>query len=83
MSINLRDIFSPPTHVAIKELYADRNWQDIDSWIEPEIAAEMFFRLRALEDSPDYFPRGKWATIQQLESALETYYKEEVATPSP
>lgn len=36
----------------------------IESW------AFLFFQLREAEDKPEWFPSGKWATIQHLESLL-------------
>lgn len=76
MSLNLREVFTPPTFLAIRDIYEERNWQDINAgWVEPKVAAEMFFRLRVAADS--LFPRGKWATIQQLESALDSHYRNE------
>ena len=30
----------------------------------------LFFQLREAEDKPEWFPRGKWATIHHLEALL-------------
>lgn len=36
----------------------------------PEHWAWIFFQLRETEDRPEWFPKGKWATVQFLESRL-------------
>jgi hypothetical protein len=57
----------------IEVLYARREWEDIEdrTWLTREACALMFFHLRAAPDDPDVFPKGKWATIQALESLLD------------
>ncbi len=37
----------------------------------PENWAWLFFQLRAADDRPEWFPSGKWATLQRLESLLD------------
>ena len=32
--------------------------------------AWIYFQLKEMPDMPDYFPRGKWATIQHIEGLL-------------
>jgi len=39
---------------------------------DPQNCAWLYFILRAAEDYSDYFPRGKWATLQRLEQVLDT-----------
>jgi hypothetical protein len=36
-----------------------------------EEAAAMFFRLRQLRDTPQNFPKGKWASIQAFEAIID------------
>ena len=40
-------------------------------FMSPENAAFMFVLARAVRDTGDLFPRGKWAMIQHLEGTLE------------
>ena len=63
--------FTPETRLAIVNYWKLRNWEEIEtnSLILPEFAALMWFRLRAAPD--EIFPRGKWATLQHLESLIE------------
>jgi len=35
-----------------------------------EVSAWLFFRLREAEDRAEWFPSGKWATLQRLEQLL-------------
>jgi len=44
---------------------------DIQSVETPERMAWVFLVLRKLEDRPEWFPRGKWATIQHIEDQLD------------
>ena len=37
----------------------------------PERMAWIVLQLRYIEDTEDFFPMGKWATIQSIESQLE------------
>lgn len=37
----------------------------------PEIWAWIWFQLRAAEDRPEWFPRGKWAVLQLIETYLD------------
>lgn len=40
-------------------------------WMEPEQAAWLLALLKMSPDTPDLFPNGKWASIQQLETTVE------------
>ncbi len=44
---------------------------DLFSWVSLERAAWMFFVLRSLPDRPEWFPKGKWATLQEIERQLD------------
>jgi len=37
----------------------------------PEAWAWLVYQLRAAIDLPEWFPKGKWATIQQIEEYLQ------------
>ena len=43
-----------------------------------EAWAWIFFELRESADNPDWFPRGKWATIQVIEDHLISLAKEAI-----
>ena len=38
--------------------------------MDPEKVAWIWFLLRPVEDTERYFPRGKWATLQEIECQL-------------
>ena len=54
----------------IRTLWAAYDLGELYPYIPLERAAWMFFVLRAAEDDPAYFPKGKWATIQRIEQML-------------
>jgi len=37
----------------------------------PENWALLYFKLRKAKDEPQWFPSGKWATLQRLEQLIE------------
>jgi hypothetical protein len=39
---------------------------------EPERMAWVVLILRRLDDRPEWFPRGKWATIQSIDDQLQS-----------
>lgn len=41
--------------------------QDFNIFETPERMAWIVWLLKYVEDSPNYFPAGKWATIQNIE----------------
>lgn len=43
---------------------------DFNKVESPERIAWLVYVLRGLTDRPEWFPRGKWATIQFLEAQL-------------
>ena len=45
--------------------------QDFCRAESPERMAWVALQLRYVEDTEDFFPMGKWATIQSIESQLE------------
>lgn len=44
--------------------------QDIHVWTDNERMAWFLMLLRRCEDKEEFFPRGKWATIQEIENQL-------------
>ena len=47
----------------------DLLWDGIGS--SPEHWAWLWFQLRVSEDNPEWFPKGKWATLQHIQTLLE------------
>lgn len=66
----LRSDFLPKTVQGIRRYLEDHDGYDerlsgpIETW------ALLFFELRQAEDRTEWFPSGKWATIQRLEELL-------------
>ena len=52
--------------------------QDFNRVELPERMAWVVLLLREIEDSEKYFPTGKWATIQFIESQLEKAARQEI-----
>ena len=46
-------------------------WTPIRAYMEPEEVAWFCVRLKFYADSLEAFPRGKWATIQQMQAMLD------------
>jgi hypothetical protein len=40
-------------------------------WGSFEAFCGLFFRLKYAEDSPELFPKGKWATLQHMEELIQ------------
>lgn len=72
MTIHL--ILNRATVNGLKRIIEDKGWEEIHghSYIRAEYAAWLTFALRKVEDRIDWFPSGKWATIQKLQSFFET-----------
>jgi hypothetical protein len=49
--------------------------QDFNAFELPERMAFVVLRLKRLPDDDKSFPRGKWATIQEIERQLEDCVK--------
>lgn len=66
-------VLSPEASYALLETYAYQ--RDFDPWlhkfIEPQWFAWLIALLKAEPDNEEFFPKGKWATIQRLEQLLE------------
>lgn len=40
------------------------------TWVDFPDAAALCFRLRVAPDTPEVFPKGKWATVQAIETLI-------------
>ena len=66
----LESDFNRQTIYGLRNFLQDHDGHDsrlnapVESW------AFLYFQLREAEDKGTYFPSGKWATIQRLESLL-------------
>ena len=53
---------------------------DIYTTDSPEKMSWIYFLIKELDDTAEVFPRGKWATIQEIQGQLEAiaanYFKE-------
>lgn len=70
--ISLRS-FLPHTQQGIKVLCEHYDLWDAEQLANPEDWAALFFIMRAAPENEDFFPAGKWATIQDLERKLTIY----------
>ena len=73
MSIHIRDRLSADAYRALQNLALDRDWVEVRAYMEPGEVAWMTFQLEQEPDNEESFPRGKWATIQQLQATLRGY----------
>ena len=78
MSIHAKSL-SYPAFQALEALCANMEWPDLRAYVEPNDWALLVARLKHVPDSEDVFPRGKWATIQQMTMMLDDWCKSEVA----
>jgi hypothetical protein len=46
-------------------------------WLAPEWASFLYFALEAEDDAPEYFPHGKWATLQYIHARIAEAQKRE------
>lgn len=75
MSIYMR-LMSPDSYAALESLCIKRDWCDIYVYMDPEQVAWLAFKLELVPDTEENFPRGKWATIQHLQSMLREEAKQ-------
>jgi len=71
--------FLPSTQEAFKricEQYLGLDAPSAETITTIEWWASFFFLLRAVPDKDEFFPSGKWATIQRLEDLLNEYAKD-------
>ena len=60
----------------LDNLMAEYLFKPLEDWMPTERICFLIFFLRNLPDDKDkYFPNGKWATIQYLESLVEDQIK--------
>ena len=64
------EMFSEPAQAGLRVWAEQNNLLFPDHAGAPEFWAWMYFELRESEDRPEWFPRGKWATLQFLEAKL-------------
>jgi hypothetical protein len=69
--ISLRE-FSRDTQDGLKALCLRYELWELDTQL-PEWWAALAFILRQAPDDPEFFPKGKWATIQQIERRLDEW----------
>jgi hypothetical protein len=58
-------------------------WLEDRAWIEPRWFAWLVALLKEETDTPELFPKGKWATIQRMEELLSESAKAEIAERHP
>lgn len=69
MSINMKSL-SPDTYRSLEKVAQEFGWEEIFGWQEPEDVAWLAARLEFVDDTPERFPKGKWATIQRLQDLV-------------
>jgi hypothetical protein len=64
---------SPLAQDGVKRFCSDHDLREVFESAKHglEHAAYLWFLLRQAEDNIQYFPRGKWATLQTLEGLLD------------
>jgi hypothetical protein len=55
-------------------------WLAARSWVESQWFAWLVALLKAEPDTHDLFPKGKWATIQEMEGVLQESARAELST---
>jgi hypothetical protein len=61
------------------DFYCAEQWTK--SWVEIAPALFLVEIMKRAEDLPEYFPRGKWATIQAIEDRLDEALTKYLSTP--
>lgn len=57
---------------ALDRLSFERDWPELTrNWWQPENMLLLIERLKGLDDMPERFPHGKWATIQHLQELFD------------
>lgn len=72
MSIHMRCL-SPDAYRALQNLAYSRGWTEIRAYMEPTEVAWLAILLEFTPDTEESFPRGKWATIQQMQHMLRDF----------
>ena len=71
---------SSETRKAITNALFESGFDVGESWIDFDICCGIWFRLRYAEDSPELFPKGKWATLQRFEQLIDEAIKPAMVT---
>ena len=72
-------IFSQETQDGLRQWAVAAHGDEMifdDNASAPEFLAWIWFQLREAEDRPEWFPKGKWATLQALEQFLTKQARE-------
>lgn len=75
--------FSIETRDAWESYFNSYSDCSFKSWITFKEACEFYFLLCASNDSPELFPRGKWASLQMLRELIEKQAVEELLLIHP
>jgi hypothetical protein len=67
------------TQTGFREIARAYKLRQPDLIYEPADWAAFAFILRACPDKPQFFPSGKWATIQALEEKLNQWASDQLA----
>ncbi len=67
----LQSDFLPKTYEGFRLFLEEHDGHDCRLTMLPESWAWLWFQLRAAEDRPEWFPSGKWATLQHLGMLLD------------
>lgn len=65
--------FTEDTQAGLKAVCLHYDLWDLDATFQPETWAALAFILRQVPDLPEFFPRGQWKTIQEIENRLEEW----------
>jgi len=71
--------FLPATRDGLQLVAKNYALPDLEYLNEPGDWASFFFVLREVPDNEAFFPSGKWATIQSLESKLIEWAKDRLS----
>lgn len=69
MSEEIEHTLKPKTIAGIDRFCLDNNCEDLV--LTPEGYAWLWFKMRVSEDKEEWFPGGKWATLQKMCDLLE------------
>ena len=75
--IHMSAELTPPTYNALARICVEKQWCAFRYWMPAEKIALLAVRLRYVDDTPENFPGGKWATIQHLEHLVDDYVQKE------
>lgn len=56
-------------HAMMREVLGDNEY--VQMFVELSVACLIVTVAKFVEDRPEWFPRGKWATIQAIESQIQ------------